>query len=92
MFDGDADRVGFVDEKGSIHIGDDMLVFLAQDYLPNSQGAKVIVEITNSEKVIEEVKRLGGVPIWSRSGSSFIRKKFKKSKLCLAERPAVIIR
>ena len=84
MFDGDADRVGFVDEKGSIHIGDDMLVFLAQDYLPNSQGAKVIVEITNSEKVIEEVKRLGGVPIWSRSGSSFIRKKIQEEQALLS--------
>ncbi len=84
MFDGDADRVGFVDEKGSIHIGDDMLVFLAQDYLPNNQGAKVIVEITNSEKVIEEVKRLGGIPVWSRSGSSFIRKKIKKEQALLS--------
>ena len=84
MFDGDADRVGFVDEKGSIHIGDDMLVFLAQNYLPNNQGAKVIVEITNSEKVIEEVLRLGGVPVWSKSGSSFIRKKIQEEKALLS--------
>ena len=84
MFDGDADRVGFVDEKGSIHIGDDMLVFLAQYYLPNNQGAKVIVEITNSEKVIEEVERLGGIPIWSKSGSSSVRKKIKEEKALLS--------
>lgn len=84
MFDGDADRVGFVDEKGLIHIGDDMLVFFAQDYLPKNPGAKVIVEITNSEKVVEEVERLGGVPIWSRSGSSFIRRKIQEEKALLS--------
>lgn len=84
LFDGDADRVGFVDEKGSIHIGDDMLVFLAQYYLPNNHGAKVIVEITNSEKVIEEVLRLGGIPIWSKSGGSFIRKKIQEEQALLS--------
>lgn len=84
MFDGDADRVGFVDEKGSIHIGDDMLVFLAQDYLPKNPSAKVIVEITNSEKVVEEVERLGGIPIWSKSGSSFIRRKIQEEKALLS--------
>lgn len=84
MFDGDADRVGFVDEKGLIHIGDDMLVFLAQDYLPKNPNAKVIVEITNSEKVVEEVERLEGVPIWSKSGSSFIRRKIQEEKALLS--------
>lgn len=84
MFDGDADRVGFVDEKGSIHIGDDILVFLAQDYLPKNLGAKVVVEITNSEKVVWEVERLGGIPIWSKSGSSFIRRKIQEEQALLS--------
>src|SRR3989338_1543358 len=39
IFDGDADRVGFVDEKGEIHIGDAILTFLAEYYLPKNLGA-----------------------------------------------------
>ncbi|MBU6430994.1 MAG: phosphomannomutase/phosphoglucomutase [Patescibacteria group bacterium] len=84
LFDGDADRVGFVDEKGLIHIGDEMLAFFIQNYLPENPGAKVIVEITNSEKVIDEVKRLGGIPIWSRTGHTFINKKVKEEKALLS--------
>lgn len=84
MFDGDADRVGFVDEKGEIHIGDTVLTFLAADYLPKNKGAKVIVEISNSEKVAEEVLRLGGVPIWSRKGRTFISKKIQEEQALLS--------
>lgn len=84
LFDGDADRVGFVDEKGEIHIGDAILTFLAQDYLPKNHGAKVIVEISNSEKVIDEVKKLGGIPVWSKTGHTFINTKIKEENALLS--------
>lgn len=84
MFDGDADRVGFVDEKGEIHIGDTILTLLASDYLPKNPGAKVVVEISNSEKVVEEVIRLGGIPIWSRTGRTFISKKIQEEQALLS--------
>lgn len=84
LFDGDADRVGFVDEKGEVHTGDTMLAFLAKDYLPKNPGAKVIVEISNSNKVIDEVERLGGVAIWSKTGRSFISEKIEKEKALLS--------
>lgn len=84
MFDGDADRVGFVDEKGEIHIGDTILTLLASDYLPKNKGAKVVVEISNSEKVAEEVLRLGGIPIWSRTGRTFISKKIQEEGAILS--------
>ena len=84
MFDGDADRVGFVDEKGEIHIGDAILTFLAEYYLPKNLGAKVIVEVSNSEMVAEEVERLGGAPIWSRKGRTFISKKIQEEGALLS--------
>lgn len=84
MFDGDADRVGFVDEKGEIHIGDTILTFLAEDYLPKNPGAKVIVEVSNSEMVAEEVLKLGGIPIWSKKGRTFISKKIQEEQALLS--------
>jgi len=68
MFDGDADRVGFVDEKGRIQLGDVILTLLVQDYLPKNKGAKVIVELKDSEMVVDEVNRLDGIPIFWKTG------------------------
>ena len=84
MFDSDADRVGFVDEKGEIHIGDAILTFLAEYYLPKNLGAKVIVEVSNSEMVAEEVLKLGGIPVWSKKGRTFISKKIQEEGALLS--------
>lgn len=72
LFDGDADRVGFVDERGGRQLGDVILTLLVQDYLPRFPGAKVIVELKDSEMVVDEVNRLGGVPIFWKTGHSLL--------------------
>lgn len=83
LFDGDADRVGFVDEKGRIQLGDVILTFLVQDYLPKNPGAKVIVELKDSEMVVDEVNRLGGVPILWKTGHSLLDEKVYEEKALL---------
>lgn len=75
IFDGDADRVGFVDDKGRIQLGDVLLTLFAQDYLPRYKSAKVIVELKDSEMVIDEVNRLGGIPILWKTGHSLLDEK-----------------
>lgn len=86
MFDGDADRVGFVDEKGRIQLGDVILTFLVQDYLPKNKGSKIIVELKDSEMVIDEVNRLGGVPILWKTGHSLLDEKvFEENALLCGE-------
>lgn len=84
MFDGDADRVGFVDEKGGIWLGDKIQMLLARDILPKHPGSKVIVELKNSEAVIEEVERLGGVPIMGKTGHTLIEEKLHEENAILA--------
>ena len=83
MFDGDADRVGFVDDKGRIQLGDVILTFLVQDYLPKNKGAKVIIELKDSEMVVDEVNRLGGVPIFWKTGHSLLDRKVHEEKALL---------
>ena len=83
LFDGDADRVGFVDDKGRIQLGDVILTLLVQDYLPKHKGAKVIVELKDSEMVIDEVNRLGGVPILWKTGHSLLDEKVHEEKAIL---------
>lgn len=85
LFDGgDGDRVGFVDGVGNVWLGDTILLLLLRDILPKHKGRKVIVEIKDSEAVVEETKRLGGIPIFWKTGHAFIDHKVFEEKAILA--------
>jgi len=82
--DGDCDRVGTVDDKGNIWLGDMMLVALMRKYLPEYPGATIIVEIKNSEAVVDECKRLGGNPVFSPTGNPIIDLRVREEGAILA--------
>ncbi|MFH1978299.1 MAG: phosphomannomutase/phosphoglucomutase [Candidatus Aenigmatarchaeota archaeon] len=83
LFDGDGDRLGFVDEKGNIHLGDIILGLLIRDIIPRNPGRKVIVELKDSEMVVDETKRLGGIPIIWKTGHSFLDPKVHEENAIL---------
>jgi len=83
LLDGDGDRVGFVDEKGDIWLGDTILTLLIREIIPKNPGRKVIVEVKDSEVVIEETKRLGGIPIFWKTGHALLDHKVFEEKAIL---------
>lgn len=83
-FDGDADRIGAVDEKGGIIWGDRLLALYARRVLAENPGGKVIFEVKCSQALIEEIERLGGVPIMWKTGHSLIEAKIAEEKAMLA--------
>ena len=83
LFDGDGDRVGFVDEKGKVWLGDTVLTLLVRDIIPKNPGRKVIVEIKDSEVVVEETKRLGGIPIFWKTGHALLDHKVSEEDAIL---------
>jgi phosphomannomutase/phosphoglucomutase len=83
-YDGDADRIGVVDDQGRIIWGDQLLVVFARDILPGRPGAAVISEVKASKVLYEEVEKLGGRPIMWRTGHSLIKQKIKEEKAPLA--------
>lgn len=83
-YDGDADRIGVVDEKGRILFGDQILMILMRDVLESNPGAKIISDVKASKFLFEEIKRLGGVPIMWKTGHSLIKKKMKEEGALLA--------
>lgn len=83
LLDGDGDRVGFVDEKGEIWLGDIILALLIREIIPRNSGRKVIIEIKDSELVVEETKRLGGVPIFWKTGHALLDHKVFEEKAIL---------
>ena len=72
-FDGDADRCGFVDERGRTVGNDLMTALLAREILMEKPGAAVVYDLRSSWVVPEEIRRAGGVPIRDRVGHSFIK-------------------
>jgi phosphomannomutase/phosphoglucomutase len=83
-YDGDADRIGVVDDEGRILWGDQLLIVFARDILPSWPGAAVISEVKASKVLYEEIERLGGRPIMWRTGHSLIKEKIKEEKAPLA--------
>ena len=83
-YDGDADRLGIVDDRGRIIWGDQLLIVFARDILAKMPGAAVISEVKASKVLYEEVERLGGRPIMWRTGHSLIKKKIREEKAPLA--------
>jgi len=82
-FDGDGDRVGLVDERGSIVTADQTLLLLARDHLQRYPGAPVIFTVSNSSLLLTEVKKWGGRPVMCKVGHSFVEHAMREEKALL---------
>lgn len=74
-FDGDADRVGVVDDQGQPVVADRVLVLLARDILSRHPGATVVADVLSTQVLFDEIKRAGGQPLVWISGHSLIKAK-----------------
>lgn len=77
-FDGDGDRLGVVDERGGIIWGDLLMILFWREILPKHPGTVGIVEVKCSQALFEEIARLGGRPIFYRTGHSLIKAKMRE--------------
>ena len=77
-FDGDADRIGVIDDRGEIVWGDILMILFWREILPRHPGAEAIVEVKSSQALVDEIKRLGGKVVWWKSGHSLIKAKMKE--------------
>ena len=74
IFDGDGDRVRFVDDK-AIPLTSDESIFLLIDCFGDAlQGQNVVLDVKLSDRVFERVRQFGGIPIPGRAGHTFMRK------------------
>lgn len=83
-FDGDADRVGAVDEKTDIIWADLIMALYAAEVLKTHPGAPVIADVKSSRVLFDEIKRLGGQPVMWNTGHSLIKAKMQMIKSPLA--------
>jgi len=83
-FDGDADRAGFLDEKGEIIPMDFMTALIAQDLLQSAPGAACFYDLRSSKVAAEVIAAAGGRPMMSRVGHSFIKAQMRENDAIFA--------
>ena len=79
-YDGDADRIGAIDENGDILWGDQLLILFAREILERKPGAVVISEVKSSQTLYDDIAAHGGKPIMWKTGHSLIKGKMKETK------------
>lgn len=83
-YDGDADRIGTIDEKGQVLWGDRLMVVYSRDILAKKPGSTIISEVKASQCLYDDIARQGGRPIMWKTGHSLIKSKMKSEQAVLA--------
>ena len=76
--DGDGDRIGAVDDRGEILWGDQLMALYWREVLAAHPGAVALIEVKCSQALVDEVRRLGGRPEFTRTGHSLIKARMRE--------------
>ena len=83
-YDGDADRVGAVDEKGQVLWGDQLMILFSRALLSENPQAAIVGEVKCSMTLYDDIALRGGRPIMWKAGHSLIKAKMKEEGALLA--------
>ncbi len=83
-WDGDADRVGAVDENAQILWGDQLMILFSRDVLRDKPGAAIVSEVKCSQSLYDDIAKHGGRAIMWKAGHSLIKAKMKEEHALLA--------
>jgi phosphomannomutase/phosphoglucomutase len=83
-YDGDADRVGAVDERGQVLWGDQLMILFSRAILAERPGAAIVGEVKCSFTLYDDIARRGGRAIMWKAGHSLIKAKMKEEHAELA--------
>ncbi len=83
-YDGDADRVGAVDEKGKVLWGDQIMILFSRALLAEKPGSAIVGEVKCSFTLYDDIAKRGGRAIMWKAGHSLIKAKMKEENALLA--------
>jgi len=83
-FDGDADRIGVVDDRGTVIYGDQLMIVYAREILSRKPGATFIGEVKCSQSMYDDIAARGGNAIMWKTGHSLIKAKMQETRAELA--------
>ncbi|MDY6915526.1 MAG: phosphomannomutase/phosphoglucomutase, partial [Candidatus Cloacimonadota bacterium] len=73
--DGDADRIGVIDENGKMLYGDQILNIIVRDFLKDNPGERIIADVKCSKNLFDDIKKYKGIPIMYKTGHANIKNK-----------------
>lgn len=77
-FDGDADRIGVVDNNGRFILGDELMVVVSRAILAEKPGSIIVGDVKCSDRLYADIAKHGGKPIMWKTGHSLIKTKIKE--------------
>jgi len=83
-FDGDADRVGFIDEKGNMIRMDLITAFISESLLESNKGSTILYDLRSSMIVPEIIRKNSGNPVMCRVGHAFIKQQMREEDALFA--------
>jgi phosphomannomutase / phosphoglucomutase len=83
-YDGDADRIGVVDESGRPIWGDQLMILFSRSILEKTRGGTFIAEVKCSRTLYDDVPKNGGRIVMWKTGHSLIKSKMKEEHALLA--------
>jgi phosphomannomutase/phosphoglucomutase len=79
-YDEDGDRIGVVDDQGTMIWNDVIVALLAKDVIASLPGAKIVYNTLCSRLVTDVIEQAGGTPIMWLTGHSFIKAKIREER------------
>lgn len=83
-WDGDADRIGVVDNQGNLLFGDMLLLLYARAILEEHPHATIIGDVKCSQRLFNDLESRGAKPIMWKTGHSLVKAKLKETGAELA--------
>lgn len=83
-FDGDSDRLGAVDEQGTVLYGDQLMIIYGREILSRKPGATIIGEVKSSQNMYDELRKHGANAIMWKTGHSLIKARMQETSAELA--------
>ncbi|MCB0352766.1 MAG: phosphomannomutase/phosphoglucomutase [Bdellovibrionales bacterium] len=77
-WDGDADRIGAVDERGDVIFGDMLLLIFGRDILKKKPGATIIGDVKCSSRLFSDLEEKGAKAVMWKTGHSLIKGKLRE--------------
>ncbi|MDZ7374030.1 MAG: phosphomannomutase/phosphoglucomutase [candidate division KSB1 bacterium] len=77
-YDGDADRIGAIDEKGAIIFADRLLALFSKGVLARCPGAPIVFDVKCSQALPDFIAQHGGKPVMWKTGHSLLKAKMKE--------------
>ena len=80
-FDGDGDRVGFVDEKGNVVSTEEYAIIILRNIIDKVKNKKFLYDAKCSDNFKDEIIRLKATPVICRTGSSYTQEKVLRENI-----------